>query len=66
MKCSNGCDVEIYLDWSVRSESGKQIPLEVETGLPHNCPNKKQYSEKFIGEEINELEKKENEYYPKY
>lgn len=66
MKCNNGCDTEIYLDWGVRSPSGKQIPLDVETGLPHDCPNKKDTDEKFIGQEIIDLEQKESGYYPKY
>jgi len=66
MKCSNGCGTEIYLDWAVRSPNGKQVPLEVDTGLPHDCPNKKSYGEKFIGDEVNDLEEKERGYYPKY
>lgn len=61
MKCENKCDTEIYFDWAVRSPSGKQIPLEVDTGLPHDCPNKKYGDEKFIGEEIMDLENKERD-----
>lgn len=66
MKCNNNCDTEIYFDWGVRGPSGKQIPLEVETGLPHDCPNKKDTGEKFIGNEIIDLERKESEYHPNY
>lgn len=38
-QCRNGCGTEIYFDNNRKSESGKAIPLEKETGNPHNCPN---------------------------
>lgn len=61
MKCKNNCDTEIYFDWAVRGTKGNQIPLEVNTGLPHDCPNKPEGSEKFIGEEIMDLENRERD-----
>lgn len=66
LKCYNGCNTEIYFDVGVKGPHGKQIPLEVDTGLPHDCPNKKDTDEKFIGQEIMDLESKESGYYPKY
>ena len=60
-KCNKGCDTEIYFDWAIRSPSGKQIPLELDTGLPHDCSKKNQTQEKFIGEEIMDLENTERD-----
>jgi hypothetical protein len=35
--CRKGCGQFIYFDQNERSESGKYIPLDKETGLPHDC-----------------------------
>lgn len=37
--CQYGCGKELTWDKSRRSDSGKQIPLELATNEPHNCPN---------------------------
>jgi hypothetical protein len=36
-QCSKGCGQEIYFDASNKSQSGKWIPLDKETGQPHQC-----------------------------
>ena len=36
-QCSKGCGQEIYFDANSKSQSGKFIPLDKETGLPHQC-----------------------------
>jgi predicted nucleic acid-binding Zn ribbon protein len=36
-QCSKGCGQEIYFDANTKSQSGKFIPLDKETGLPHQC-----------------------------
>ena len=36
------CGADLYLDDHVVSKSGKRIPLEEETGQPHNCPEREQ------------------------
>lgn len=58
-KCRNGCDTMIYLDPKVTSHKGKMIPLELESGLPHDCPNTKREHEEFIGDTVMNLENKE-------
>lgn len=35
--CRNNCGVEIGFD-SRKSKSGKSIPIEIGSGLPHQCP----------------------------
>ena len=35
--CNKGCGNEIYFDANNKSQSGKWIPLDKETGLPHQC-----------------------------
>jgi hypothetical protein len=35
--CRNGCVQFIYFDEKERTENGKWIPLEKETGEPHQC-----------------------------
>lgn len=60
MKCRNGCDTEIYFDSRETGPRGNPIPLENDTGLPHDCPNKDS-SEKFIGDEIMDLETRERQ-----
>jgi len=36
-ECNKGCGREIYFDTHSKSQSGKFIPLDKETGLPHKC-----------------------------
>ncbi|MFL6396974.1 MAG: hypothetical protein ACJ706_07440 [Nitrososphaeraceae archaeon] len=36
-QCNKGCGREIYFDANNKSQSGKFIPLDKETGLPHQC-----------------------------
>ncbi|MFL6328063.1 MAG: hypothetical protein ACJ71I_11370 [Nitrososphaeraceae archaeon] len=36
-QCNKGCGQEIYFDANSKSQSGKLIPLDKETGLPHQC-----------------------------
>jgi hypothetical protein len=36
-QCSKGCGQEIYFDANSKSQSGKFIPLDKDTGLPHQC-----------------------------
>ena len=37
-QCRKGCGQEIYFDANNKSHSGKFIPLDKDTGLPHQCP----------------------------
>src|ERR1051326_5248811 len=37
LQCNKGCGEEIYFDQNKRTESGKWIPLDKQTGLPHQC-----------------------------
>ena len=37
LQCSKGCGNEIYFDANNKSQSGKWIPLDKDTGLPHQC-----------------------------
>jgi hypothetical protein len=36
-QCNKGCGQEIYFDANNKSQSGKFIPLDKDTGLPHQC-----------------------------
>jgi hypothetical protein len=36
-QCSKGCGQEIYFDAKNKSQSGKWIPLDKDTGQPHQC-----------------------------
>ena len=36
-QCNKGCGQEIYFDANSKTQSGKFIPLDKETGLPHQC-----------------------------
>jgi hypothetical protein len=36
-QCNKGCGREIYFDANSKSQSGKFIPLDKDTGLPHQC-----------------------------
>ena len=36
-QCRKGCGQEIYFDTNNKSQSGKFIPLDKDTGLPHQC-----------------------------
>jgi hypothetical protein len=36
-QCNKGCGQEIYFDENRKSQSGKFIPLDKETGQPHQC-----------------------------
>jgi hypothetical protein len=35
--CRKGCGQEIYFDANNKNQSGKWIPLDKDTGLPHQC-----------------------------
>jgi hypothetical protein len=37
LQCNKGCGSEIYFDANSKSQSGKYIPLDKQTGLPHQC-----------------------------
>jgi hypothetical protein len=37
LQCNKGCGQEIYFDSNNKSQSGKWIPLDKDTGLPHQC-----------------------------
>jgi hypothetical protein len=37
--CNKGCGTTLKFDKNYTSQSGKMIPLEAETGQPHQCPN---------------------------
>jgi hypothetical protein len=37
LQCNKGCGQEIYFDANNKSQSGKYIPLDKDTGLPHQC-----------------------------
>ena len=41
--CRNNCGIEICFD-SRKSKSGKSIPIDKSSGLPHQCP-KSQYAQ---------------------
>jgi hypothetical protein len=36
-QCNKGCGQEIYFDANSKSQSGKWIPLDKDTGQPHQC-----------------------------
>ena len=36
--CNKGCGQLIYFDSNNKSQSGKWIPLDKDTGLRHQCP----------------------------
>ena len=36
------CGVVIFFDANIRGTRGKLVPLEKDTGLPHNCPGRKE------------------------
>ena len=36
-QCNKGCGQEIYFDANNKSQSGKYIPPDKDTGLPHQC-----------------------------
>jgi hypothetical protein len=36
-RCIKGCGQEIYFDANNKSQSGKFIPLDKDTGLSHQC-----------------------------
>jgi len=42
VQCSKGCGSEIYFDVNQRTGNGKWIPLDKDTGQPHQCPNQPQ------------------------
>ena len=37
LQCNKGCGQEIYFDAKSKSQSGKYIPLDKDTGQPHQC-----------------------------
>jgi hypothetical protein len=37
LQCNKGCGQEIYFDANSKSQSGKYIPLDKDTGEPHQC-----------------------------
>ena len=36
-RCSKGCGADIYWDETFKSDSGKFIPMDARTDMPHNC-----------------------------
>ena len=38
LQCNKGCGQEIYFDSNNKSQSGKYIPLDKDTGQPHQSP----------------------------
>ncbi|MPZ06034.1 MAG: hypothetical protein GEU26_06385 [Nitrososphaeraceae archaeon] len=59
MFCRNGCETNLHFETSIRSESGKLIPLE-DDGSPHNCPNRRRYdpgNENGIEKKIEKMDK---------
>jgi hypothetical protein len=36
-QCNKGCGQEIYFEANSKSQSGKYIPIDKATGLPHQC-----------------------------
>jgi hypothetical protein len=38
LQCNKGCGNEIYFDANNKSQSGKWVPLDKDTGQPHQCP----------------------------
>jgi hypothetical protein len=36
-QCNKGCGQEIYFDANNKTQGGKWIPLDKDTGLPHQC-----------------------------
>jgi hypothetical protein len=37
LQCNKGCGQEIYFDANSKSQSGKFIPLDKDSGQPHQC-----------------------------
>ena len=37
LQCNKGCGQEIYFDANSKSQSGKWIPIDKDTGEPHQC-----------------------------
>jgi hypothetical protein len=37
LQCNKGCGNEIYFDANSKSQSGKWIPIDKDTELPHQC-----------------------------
>ena len=37
LQCDKGCGKEIYFDANNKSQSGKWIPIDKQTELPHQC-----------------------------
>jgi hypothetical protein len=37
LQCNKGCGQEIYFDENSKSQSGKWIPIDKDTGQPHQC-----------------------------
>jgi hypothetical protein len=37
LQCNKGCGQEIYFDANNKSQSGKYMPLDKDTGMPHQC-----------------------------
>lgn len=42
--CRNDCGTNLHFNDSMRSDSGKLIPLE-DNGSPHDCPNRRGYDQ---------------------
>jgi hypothetical protein len=40
--CRKNCGTNLHFEDSIRSESGKLIPLD-DSGSPHDCPNRHRY-----------------------
>ena len=58
----NKCNEEIYFDSNTKSQSGKAIPLDPITKLPHDC-SKSTFKprKKSVADEIVDLDQRENE-----
>jgi hypothetical protein len=56
------CNEEIYFDSSMKSQSGKAIPLDPITKLPHDCSKSPfKTRKKSVADEIMDLDQRENE-----
>ena len=45
--CHKGCGGKIYFDEDYKSESGKFIPLDIQTQEPHRCQTESHYGSEF-------------------
>ena len=40
------CNTKLYHDKKIRTDSGKLIPIQFESDLPHQCPGKEKEKER--------------------